>query len=143
MSTMTLLLKLTRFVDSEGVEHWLEVRPEVMDLLGKVEPPLKERLLRRPENLVKVADRWAGNPWEGPRLRFSWLVGESRTWAGEPVVEVNGERYCTICWDRWLPGWAYCLGCDRSGRDREIPTAATGQSRAGRKGPARFRPKGA
>lgn len=62
-----------------------------------------------------------GYPWEGPRFHFDRLIGEGEVWAGPVVVEVEGQRYCTLCWDRELPPDTYCLGCDRSGRDRDIP----------------------
>ncbi len=55
-----------------------------------------------------------GSAWEGPRMRFSWLVGEGRTCSGPGWDPCGGAR---------LPRSGYCLGCDRSGRDGEIPAA--------------------
>lgn len=65
--------------------------------------------------------RESGLPWEGPRIRFPWLVGESRTWHGNPIVLIEGSWYCSVCWGQWLPEVAYCLGCDATGRDASIP----------------------
>jgi hypothetical protein len=71
-----------------------------------------------------------GSPWEGPRYHFSWLVGESRTWAGpESLVAFDldpdgrcANIRCAICQGQDLPSGAYCLACDRSGWDMSIPT---------------------
>lgn len=63
-----------------------------------------------------------GNPWEGPRFHFSLLLGEGRPmWLGGGSKDDLGR--CGVCHGAKLPGYAYCLDCDRSGRDREIPRA--------------------
>lgn len=132
----TLLVKLTRWVDSEGVERWTEMRPEVGELLEATEPKLKERLLKVPESINHVGDR---SSWSGPRLKFRWLVGESRTWGDEVWLWREGLiETCPICRGAGLPTFAYCLCCDRCGRELEIPKA----EKTAKAGVARFRPKG-
>ncbi len=113
----TLLLSLSRYVDYDGKVQWIEVLPEVAALLKEVEPKLKERLLKNPSNIEKVRDRTSGNPWEGPHFAFTWLVGESRTWAGESWIELEGQVYCGFCLGSKLPSHAYCLQCNACGRD--------------------------
>jgi hypothetical protein len=70
-----------------------------------------------------------GYPWEGPRFAFELLLGASPSWAGEDSLRVEvAERWrCRFCghYGRGLPRVAYCLACDRSGRDREIPALTT------------------
>lgn len=66
--------------------------------------------------------------WEGPRFRFTHLLGENRAYAGDP------------CRGGHLQPHQYCLGCDHSGRDLEIPGPHRDTSTA--REPARFRPKG-
>lgn len=62
-----------------------------------------------------------GNPWEGPRFRFSLLLGEGRpNWTGGETIDDAGR--CGICHDAWLPPYAACLACCRTGRDDAIPT---------------------
>lgn len=75
---------------------------------------------------VSGAKVMGGYPWEGPRFDFALLLGESPTWAGPGSLEVWGERSgwtCRFCghYGEDVPIVAYCLGCDRSGRDRAIP----------------------
>ena len=63
----------------------------------------------------------------GPRMRFAWLIGESSIWAGPASIGIDHhghERRCLLCGKlEVLPPHAYCLGCDRSGRDVEIGPA--------------------
>jgi hypothetical protein len=139
---------LTRVVNADDDSvSWVEVEPEVARVLARPEPKLKERLLRKAESVEKIAEAraryWGGsaNAWEGPRLGFAWLVGESPTWSGpESVWLWDSERAAWVCrfcshLER-LPAVAYCLGCDRSGRDRAIgePTGADLGKRAAERG---------
>jgi hypothetical protein len=121
---MALLLSLSRFIDSDGVEHWVEMLPEVAAVLAEVEPPLKERLLRKPEKINGVGDPMGENPF---KLRFSWLLGESRTWTGDPVVWTDEGWACSFCWGSELPENCYCLGCDRCGRELDVPSPGKGE----------------
>jgi hypothetical protein len=62
-----------------------------------------------------------GNPWSGPRHAFRILLGLARPgWNGMPCIDEFGR--CGICRGRWLPPYAYCLACDRCGRDASLPT---------------------
>ena len=74
-----------------------------------------------------------GNPWEGPRFSFDRLIGESRTWRGDPVI--NG--WCTFCNRAPLSTGECCLGCTRTGKDHLIPTPTP----ADHKRLNRYRPK--
>lgn len=121
-----LLLHIYRFTDDRGVEHVVEVAGDVAAILRATEPKLKERLCTDAGvDVNRVGeDRRArgprgrtGNPWEGPRFSFRWLVGESSIWDGPGRDFCGGGR---------LPRHAYCLCCDRSGRDGEIPTVDRG-----------------
>lgn len=78
------------------------------------------RIMSRVENV--------GNPWEGPRVTFSHLLGESPTWPPPGCVidrEAQGVRrrrgrrlVCAFCAGRRLEPHQCCLGCDRSGQAR-------------------------
>jgi hypothetical protein len=103
----------------------------------------KDRLPDNPIDLDEARRRLAGarrendnfgNLWEGPHkqdVSFTWYVGASRTWNGEPHRVVGRYRgkpvyYCDVCKGMPLPKYAYCLGCDACGREWEIglPTEA-------------------
>jgi hypothetical protein len=111
------------------------VSEEVAALLSERDPPRRERLLADPAKLDQMPGRkkppgkrdpeYLGFPWEGPRFRFEWLLGESAVWAGPGsrwLYDLDWGAYCRFCgaYVR-LPENAYCLGCDRSGRDGRIP----------------------
>jgi hypothetical protein len=64
-----------------------------------------------------------GNPWEGPRYHFPLLLGENRPgWLGGECRDGAGR--CGVCHGARLPLVAYCLACQRCGRDGAIPTSA-------------------
>ncbi len=85
-----------------------------------------------------------GYPWEGPRPKFTLLMGESPTWDGPGAwfelreVEARGGPFvrkfygderghgaCRICGALGeLPPYAVCLHCCRTGRDGEIGVGA-------------------
>lgn len=108
----------------------VEVSEAVAALLEAPEPPLREITFtdcRSQFNYLSIELReyYAGrrpradvSPWEGPRFVFPLLLGSGRVWHGEPV---RGGK-CRICHGMRLPRIAACLGCDRTGRDAEIPT---------------------
>jgi hypothetical protein len=77
-------------------------------------------------------------PFEGPRLSFSWLLGESPTWSGPESVTLyypEGQALCRFCFHlRRMPAYAYCLGCDRAGRQHLIPPAPLRKRVKARKG---------
>lgn len=127
-ATMTVapgVRRLYRVVSDDGTAVWAEMPPEMMAEIRRHDARQAKREYRRKRreksfsevgiDPAAVGDR---SSWEGPRYRFTWLVGESRTWDGEPC---RGSR-CSFCGAARLPAYAYCLGCDRSGRDRDIPT---------------------
>lgn len=64
-------------------------------------------------------------PFEGPRMSYSLLLGESPTWAGPESLRLywtDGRVTCRMCGHlRRMPGYAYCLACDRCGRSHLIP----------------------
>jgi hypothetical protein len=68
-----------------------------------------------------------GYPWEGPRYDFALLLGGSPTWSGPESLWLwhSGRKrwVCRFCghYGARLPLVAYCLACDRSGRDLVIP----------------------
>jgi hypothetical protein len=76
------------------------------------------------ETAYRVMNRIdAGNPWEGARLKFTHLLGESPTW---PVGAIEDQRLwrwdgagwvCAFCAGVRLESHQYCLGCDRHGRE--------------------------
>lgn len=120
---------LIEFVDSEGVAHWVEVTAGVAAVLAEAEPRMKEFLLRKPEGIEQVAEKSYGEYWSGPRLAFRWLLGEGWPWSGglalwEHIPDPSsGEMRtrCRFCKGNTLPHYAYCLGCDRCGRELRIP----------------------
>lgn len=69
--------------------------------------------------------RASGYPPEGPYFSFALFLGESAVWSGPDanLAWIRGRRVCRFCghFRRGLPLVAYCLGCDRSGRDSVIP----------------------
>lgn len=84
----------------------------------------------RPETIAKtqaVRASQAGYAWEGPRYTFALLLGEGAVWSGADSLwlwHAGRKRWvCRFCghYGRGLPLVAYCLGCDRSGRDLVIP----------------------
>lgn len=112
------------------------VSDEVAALLAGRDPPRRERLLADPAKLDQMPARrkppgrrdpeYLGFPWEGPRLSFSLLLGESAVWAGPDSLrlydETGAPRECRFCGSApRLPDYSYCLGCDRSGKDRHVP----------------------
>lgn len=149
MGEAITLLKLTRIEYDDGTEVWVEMRPEMADMLRRLDESAQRRETRRKarektfsEIGIDQGKIGEGNAWEGPRLRFTWLVGESRTWDGEPVGPwVAGlPEFCRICFGAELPGYAYCLGCDRTGRDDVI---GKGSRREEAKGNVpKFKPRG-
>lgn len=135
--TMALLLSLVKYVDIDEVEHWVEVTPDVAQVLAEVEPPLKERLLRDPDGMNAVMGRSNGYAWDGPRYVFRWLLGESLVWHGDSWFEVDGQKYCRFCLGAKLPYYAYCLGCDQCGRDDTIGRPSTQDLARQNRGPKR------
>lgn len=76
----------------------------------------------------------------GPHYDFRWFVGECTVWEG-PTPE---DRPCPCCAGLVLSTIAYCLKCDRSGRDdllKRPPVAARPALEAG-KFKARVKAKG-
>lgn len=119
-----------RYRRAEAKHHARHVR--LSELSSRLGYPLRLDELERAKELLKRHRREFddfGNRWEGPRFDFPWLVGESRTWNGDPM---HGA-YCEFCGGSPLPSSAYCLGCDRTGRELEIPapTAADLKARRG------------
>ena len=78
------------------------------------------------------ADR---SQWEGPRLQFERFVGESQVWDGPPGKDARGK--CECCHGVELEPAAYCLGCDKCGRDNLVrkPTRAELAARAEKQAP--------
>lgn len=66
-------------------------------------------------------------PFEGPRLHYSLLLGESPTWSGPEslwLYFLDGQRVCRFCFHlSKMPAYAYCLHCDRAGREMLIGPA--------------------
>lgn len=115
------LLSIHRFIGPDGEPVEVEVRADVAAVLAATEPRLKERTCTDlgidPDQVVDGVRRdgtYVGFGWEGPRFKFDRLVGESRIWNGPPA---RGD----FCHDARLEPGTYCLCCDRSGRDKEIP----------------------
>lgn len=98
-------------------EAGYELRPEEM------EKALENRRLARREH----GDQ--GSVWSGPRFQFSHMVGMTETWRGEPVV----DGHCELCRNEPLPDETLCLGCNRSGEDRSIPTLSRAELQAMRR----------
>ena len=65
--------------------------------------------------------------WEGPRFSFTVFLGIGATWGrdGLPGLvawnEVDGWLCGACCRYAKLSAATYCVHCDRSGRDAEIP----------------------
>lgn len=128
----------------DGLAVELRVSPELAEALDEADPRLKEvtftdlagKLRHRdhrrgldPDRLgIGMERRHAaqrhtpvGSSWEGPRFTFSLLLGEGRPgWMGGETIDDRGR--CGLCHGAKLPPWAYCLACDRCGRDGSIPT---------------------
>lgn len=117
-----------RFLDDETGET-IEV-PVSVDLAAAIAAldgglARREKLRRRRERpAAAAAGRAGGGPdpvdprtvapaRDGPRLGFTLLVGLGVRWDGPPP----GRGPCPCCRGSALPAHAYCLGCDRSGRD--------------------------
>lgn len=79
--------------------------------------------------------RSGASQWEGPRLRFDRLLGESTVWDGPPGRDA--KRRCEFCHSAPLEPHEYCLGCDKCGRDYMVrkPTRAEMAKRADKKAP--------
>jgi hypothetical protein len=78
-----------------------------------------------------------GNPWEGPRYHFPLLLGESRPgWLGGECEDAEGR--CGVCHGAKLLPVAYCLGCQRCGRDKDIPGP---NQITTKRPPAKFKPR--
>jgi hypothetical protein len=89
--------------------RWNRHHVNVTDLgFEPLAPPVRRS--RAPHRLP------GGNAWEGPRYRFRRLLGASEIWTGPPVP---GQ----FCHGRRLSRGEYCLDCERSGRDQQIPSA--------------------
>lgn len=87
---------------------------------------------------VTALDDDAPGWFEGPRLRFSWLIGESPTWAGPwslRITAADGSIVCRFCGHlAKMPSYAYCLGCDRCGREALLgPLGPLGRRVRGRR----------
>ena len=81
-------------------------------------------------------------PFEGPRLSYSLLLGESPTWSGPESLVLRwdeGQELCRFCHQyAKMPAYAYCLACDRAGRAHLIPPAPL-RARVSRRRDARLR----
>jgi hypothetical protein len=135
-------LALTRWVDSEGRVHLDQLPPEIARLLAAPEPKLKERLLRHPEAIERVTDPDSA---EDRPFRFRHFLGESAIWPGPaglvvPLALDDGRIAweCRFCHGLRLSIDDYCLGCDRCGRELEIPSV----SEAERPPQTSYRPSG-
>lgn len=127
--------RLIYWTDSEGRAQLIEVTDAVARLLARAEPALRESLFDKPEALDQIAceaSRDEASLWDEPHWQFTWLLGESSIWSGaislwESVWSERQQVYvwrCRFCKGRKLPACAYCLNCDRSGRDREMQRIA-------------------
>ena len=115
---------VTRWVDSEGRMHLDELPAEVAELLRASEPARKERLFRDGRAIERIVDD--SDP-DRP-FRFHHFLGQTPTWAGpdglRDRVELEDGRAvweCHFCGGQVLAIDDYCLGCDRCGRELEIP----------------------
>jgi hypothetical protein len=127
-------LRLIEYRTEDGSVFQLRVSPDVAQALKGGEGRLKEvtftdlgdgRFELTEEHARKRphAPRPKPGQWEGPRFQFSLYLGESRaTWRGGQVIDERGR--CGMCHDQRLPAHVYCLSCNRSGRELEIPGAA-------------------
>lgn len=120
------LLSIHRFIGPDGGPVEVEVRADVAELLAATEPRLKERTCTDvgidPDQVVDGVRRdgtYVGFAWEGPRFQFDRLIGESRIWNGPPGRLPDGR--CEFCLDSEIETSTLCLGCERSGRDKQIP----------------------
>jgi hypothetical protein len=75
---------------------------------------------------IRYNGRATANAWQGPRFRFSLLLGETPTWSGPAslwVTNDQGELVCRFCGHlAKLPIYACCLNpdCCRTGRDADL-----------------------
>lgn len=157
---------VVEYTTADGVTLRCRVSREVAEVLADEGKPLREVTLtdlagrkRRkkddgrpgldPELMLEgVARRVArrrtregkGSPWEGPRYQFALLLGESRPgWDGGPVRDSLGR--CGVCHGAKLLAVAYCLCCDRSGRDAAISGGNRDASASPCLPAPRFRPR--
>lgn len=114
-------LRWHRYQDHDGLWVEIQVRADVAGVLEATEAKLKERtctdLGLNPNTVVDghLPDgKFVGFSWEGPRLQFTHIIGESRIWSGPP------ERF-EFCGGADLNPGQLCLCCDRSGKDASIP----------------------
>lgn len=124
MAEPVLLLKLTKIQYDDGTEVMVELKPDMADAIRMLDERLRKRETRRKKqektfSEMGINPRDLASPWQGPRLSFAWLIGESRTWPGPPTPKAGAK--CDFCQGRKLPLYAYCLRCDRCGRDLLIP----------------------
>jgi hypothetical protein len=125
-------MMLVPYVDADNKTHWLEVSAEIAEALAAIDPPLREHLVKKPEGLERVAEEdRSGGELFGVRLAFRLLLGSSATWKGGAGLICAREDpetglwawECSICRGAKLPSYAYCLGCDRCGRELAIGQA--------------------
>lgn len=108
-STLARAIRNVRQQARRADERWRE-RHRAMTDLGIEPDRVETKPVARPSQ--------AGNPWQGPRFSFMAWIGEGRIWPGPPRPRA---RTCDFCKGAWLGVGTYCLRCDRSGRDRELP----------------------
>jgi hypothetical protein len=128
----------------DGLAVELRVSPELAEALDAADPRLKEVTFTDLAGKLRHGDHRRGldpdrlelgmerrhaaqrhtpvaSSWEGPRFHFSLLLGEGRPgWLGGETVDDRGR--CGLCHGQWLPPYACCLACCRTGRDDAIPT---------------------
>lgn len=137
MATVSVPTRRTVAGESvEGMER-VEVADAVAKLLKAREPETKEALFadldgRRPgddEDAPSIDSRLTeadgerhrsrrqtavGSDWEGPRLRFTHIIGATEIWNGPP------EQF-EFCKGRRLRSGEVCLDCHRTGDELRIP----------------------
>jgi len=139
----TAAVQLVEVTTANGTCLQIKVAPVIAAILRQPDPPLRELpfadvSMRGPDGDIeplnpdlldgdiaarRIGQRFIsiGNPWEGPRHRFPVLLGYARPgWNGMPCIDERGE--CGICHGQRLAAYAYCLACDRCGRDASLPT---------------------
>lgn len=131
-------MAMVAYVDDCDVVHALDVSDEIAAVLAEPEhedkaipfsclhaTPDEEGLDLAHEEWLSTALRlyYRGqlarvdvSPWEGPTYKFRLLIGTGTIWTGPPH-----PGPCPCCGGRRLWEWSYCLVCDRSGRDYDIP----------------------
>jgi hypothetical protein len=131
-------IQLVEYLTADGTTITIEVSPDIAEVLASDGPRLKEVTFTDCAGRLYPGDNWAGldpdrldvktvrrrvdqrpmplgSPWDGPRFKFTQILGESGTWRGEP-------RYFEFCGGKPLASYQYCLDCDRCGKDHLIPT---------------------